>query len=759
MNDFSTLFEAFQKPFLAGDYPLSIQPLAVVLGLDAKRTLTQLYRKGHLFCLEFCQLDLSGLDGDDPTVRLLRLIQEQSKALDAAMGFLHDYTKLELLQGAANFIEKWNAELKYNGKWAEEHGNADPEYLEAERHLMYSSSYAIQFQELLDRRFEVATESKDREIADNPEAFAKLFSLLEGICNLKDWIELVAFFDWEVRNEPTGELRIGPGKEGKRTILHEDVIASLKSRTLLNLVDHLADKRRLATYLEAFKKPEPAEYWKYVPDKDNPEEMKSFVEGVAIDVRADFYLEREIALLETHYFPGVDEPKHLELADGSLLPLRDTLRVVAFLRAMSEQFIQAVDTEFNDGVDHYSTKFGFSARSMLLQMELKRNKGNRTAVKKALGDLYNEEVLAEQERIIYAAKSKIANANCLAQQPISAIVKFLQWWYQFEEAFILKIIDFFTYDAGNGIGCMAAPFFKIGDRLCWFPTIVRISSFSENLIENLVAQKKLVLHHFQTKVYEEGINQIFKAKGFASLVALPSKEYKTADKSLHGDFDVLAYKNGHLLHFELKLTGVRNHYRERATWRDNQLKHAGQQLGKGRSFIEAHPEAVRALLGLPDEAPINHVDSFILSNSSMFDHQSFGRFMKVSFHDLVAILLGFGPEYFEEADYLRYKVLDILSKNPQLKPPTYFKEWANREISLDMQEYTTYLKSFVKYYDPPLWLTRERTGELVAKYLRENRVYAYLDHMSVKMDDVRAMFGDTVVVVPSFVPQTVFALP
>ena len=133
--------------------------------------------------------------------------------------------------------------------------------------------------------------------------------------------------------------------------------------------------------------------------------------------------------------------------------------------------------------------------------------------------------------------------------------------------------------------------------------------------------------------------------------------------------------------------------------------------------------------------------------------------MKVSFHDLAVILFGRGQEYFEEVDYYRYKILEILTKNPRLEPPTYFREWANREISLDLGENLPYIKKFIRYYDPPFWPDGHRTGELLAKYLRENRAYAYLDHVSVIMDDVRTSFGDTIVIVSNLVPQTVFALP
>ena len=133
--------------------------------------------------------------------------------------------------------------------------------------------------------------------------------------------------------------------------------------------------------------------------------------------------------------------------------------------------------------------------------------------------------------------------------------------------------------------------------------------------------------------------------------------------------------------------------------------------------------------------------------------------MKISFFDLAGLFINFGKGYHSQEDYLRYKLRDILAKNPNLAPPHGWLDWATRLMPLPSINSLAQIEKFVNAYAPPIWQAKDIAPALVAKHLRENTVHKYLEYIPVDARYFPQTFGLHTVFLPSIVPRTIFAFP
>jgi hypothetical protein len=170
------------------------------------------------------------------------------------------------------------------------------------------------------------------------------------------------------------------------------------------------------------------------------------------------------------------------------------------------------------------------------------------------------------------------------------------------------------------------------------PNLVAFVSFAENLIENLLSKDLISIHRLQTDYFEKSLKNLFKKYGYKVINDEKEKKYRGIDGYEIGDFDLLAYKDGVLIQMELKLTNTRNSYAERKLWKDKHLLLAKRQLDKGLKFIRENPDQLRKILNLKEKENIDMIDSFIVSNSFLYDHEKIEDYLKIGYFEVMLVL-------------------------------------------------------------------------------------------------------------------------
>ncbi len=729
MQSLNENFSQFQHYFSIGRFVDCVSFLSACFSENSKGTLRKLYKEKILPSKEFCRINFNTLQCPTGYKAYFQILTHQYSTITRHDKFLKSLSKRQLLQGVASFLEKWNAELKYNAKWGIEFINQDANYLETERQSLVLNHAGKGFQYLLENYYKEAPDIDNESIIwnlDTEEIFLNLFNELMPISHLLDFLELHLLFDWSMELKNGNELVIIPPNNDVENIVKADFKDLLKGKFIFHLFEPIVKKELIDGYFEIINSKKKPKSTIVGPSQNTSiQEKENFVWFLMLTIDADFKVEEEVTLFKYLFCPGLKEA-NISLVDGTILPLKDVFRVTSILSMMSQEFIKKIDTEYKEGVEYYSKR---APSNFLLNLQLKRCRGDRKKIEETLKKWpLAKEAQEEQRTIIWQSKNKISNEYCLIQQEITPLVKGIHQVTGLAKDFIHKVLDIFTYQPNLAVNNTRTPFHKIGDKLCWFPNLVAYNSFADNLVDALISRNMLSMHRLQTEVSEKSMNQAFALCGYKIIKREEDKIIKDDNGRPITDFDVLAYKNGHLFHFEIKLTNSRNSYSERFVWKKNVLSKAKKQLNKGRNYINNHPEKIREILDLEQNTPIIKIHSFILSNSFLFDNELIGEYRKVSFSDVIGLLLNYEEaQMFESEDYLKYQIKQIIKEKPWQVPPSEFKKWANGELHLDFKECLPRIQKYVRAYHEPLWKNGKRTPEKLAKYLNENRLFAFLE--------------------------------
>lgn len=754
MNNFKDNFNSFRSHFDQGEYSLCLPFLEACFSENARIALRKIYEEELIFNESFIGLRFSTISIPREYLIVLGIIRVQQDATNQASVFLQEFSKEQLLQGSANYLEKRNAEFKYNSRWMQKYLNGQENYLETERQAFYSTNAGIQFQHILEKFYNNAPEEPARAISwnlDIEEKFAILFYELGRHSTIQDIIERHLYFNWSLECGEENEIKTNPPFEQREGTLTNDISNLLKGKTAFVDIEKDAERALLAEYMDAIKnpKPHPESYWKHVPNPQSETEMKAFAQAMQIDIKADQKVMQEMLLFKDRYFPGVGELNGLMLQDGTKLPLKETFRVLAFLSELSKEYITQIDNQYNEGIKHFAPKAPQTFEGFMIDLTAQRSGGDSEAIKETIRNNYSEKLYEEQQYIIWQSKNKIDNNLCLIKQSYDELIKTIQWLHQYEADFIRKVIDLFVFDSSMDAGDTRLPFFRIGEKILWFPNMVAWTSWSENLIETLVARDLITMHQLQTQLYEASLKVVFKLFKFDIIENDSDKTICDSENKSIGDFDLLAHKNGHILHLQLKLTHTRNSFRQRYKWRSNALKSASRQLTTGNDFVRNNPDHTRKILGLSADQEIKQIHSFIVSNVFQFDHERIGDVLKVSFYEIIQLLLDNEKGLHDEEDYLRYKILDIVDANPDMKLPIGFREWAERKKSLDLEEHLPMLRNFVEYYREKFWPNVTRDVERLAQLLNENRLWKQIERTPISHLHHKISIGDYSIIVPT----------
>ncbi len=729
-------FDSFRLCFKQKEYSLCLSFLDECFSENPLSSFKLLYESGFLFSESFNGLDFNLTNIPREYVLLFAITTIRQAAVNKASVFVNDFSKEQLLQGAANFLEKRNTELKYNSHWMQKYLNGQENYLETERQATYNTSAGIQFQYILQKIYNNAPEQSAKGIQwnlDLEEQFAVLFYEISQFNAVEDIIERHLYFNWSLEYVEENTIKTNPPSEQKEGTFANDISNLSKGKTAFTDIEKEAEEALIKECMQAIENPQPHpdSYWKYMPDNQNETQMKEFAQAMYVASIADYKVMQEMILFKKHYLPGIEELNGLILKDGSKLPLKETFNVLSFLSALSREYISKIDKQYIEGVNYFSHKAHRPEEGFMIDFTALRNKGDSETIKQTIRESYSEKLHEEQQYIIWQSKNKIDKELCLIKQNYDELIKTIQWIYQYEADFIRKVIELFVFDSTVETGVTRLPFFKIGESILWLPNMIAWTFWGENLIENLISKKMITIHQVQTQLFETSLKSVFKFFKFDIIENDSDKEFKNSDKKRIGDFDLLAHKNGHILHLQLKLTNTRNSFHQRFHWKKQALTKATAQLATGNEFIRNNPEQIRKILGLSINQEIKSIHSFIVSNVFQFDHEKIGDNLKVSFYELIQILSDNEKGLYSEEDYLRYKILDIIEANQEIKTPVGFREWAERKQTLDMQEHLPMLRNFVEYHRDKFWPDGTRDVERLAQLLHENRLWKQIERIPV----------------------------
>jgi Zn finger protein HypA/HybF involved in hydrogenase expression len=640
MNNLSHQIDLFIESFFNYDGGHSLAFINQSLSSNFKKTLQGLYSKKLFSKMEFLQMAEKFLNFPNEYQILVKMLIEINLEIQDNEYFIKNLSQVDIIQGIANFLEKQNIELKYNQRWNEKHANGNEFYLETERQNTYSSTVGIVFQEILNLYYESAMCNNCNEINLNSTdeiRFSRLIELIGRRINLLDQIEKIIFFGYELELVDEHSVKIINSLNSREGSAEIDFINVLKSKFLNLDFDKSAELNYLKHSFENVNKPYPSDYFKYLPNKNNENELKNFAHAFQLDIKCEYNVERELVLFKEKYFPGIDNLEEIQLDNGINLNLKNTFRICSFIAEWSKDVNNNISNDYTTAIQDYSRKNKQSEQFDELERLTVLYKGNPDKLNAILKEHYSEDIYKEQQKIIEYAKGKIENEKCLIKVNLEYFVKVIQWVTQFEETFILKVLNLFKYENNSSVNVSNAPFFIIDKHLYWLPNMVAFNSFAEKLIENLVGKDIISVHRLQTKYFEKNLMNIFQKFNYKVIEVEKNKIIKDEHGKDKGDFDVLVYKDGNLIHMELKLTNSRNSYFERYKWKKS-LDIASNQLSFGKKYIENNIDKIKNILNLNDNDKINKIESFIISNSYLFDHESINGFTKISYWEIMYAL-------------------------------------------------------------------------------------------------------------------------
>jgi hypothetical protein len=596
MNElnFKSSLRGFLKSYDKGDFNDAFAIFNNCIELDGRATIKFLLEKKRLFDIELVQFMLNHAHIPNPFRLLFSLIEQNQRDILKIEMDVTSMSMLEILQGISYWLEK-DIAIKKLSSPAEE---VAVRVLEMSRQAYYSNMLGIGFQEFLKRYYHKVVDNKTESniISDsNFKKFVRLVNYLLDYHNINDAIERYAYLNWELNIIDDTKLSLVPGDEDSEGHIKNDIIKQRKAKASIENLSPDELIKNTNNYLNTIQNTNQRNYIEY--DLSFEEQNATSL----IDIEADEKVNQEYKFFRDKYFPGSREIMTFPLADGTSLNVLDALKVVSYLAILSKKKLTSI-------LDTIST-------------------GNSLDYK-----------------------------SCLSSININKFINIQAWLHGFDKEYILKILHLFIFNGSEKDFVNTKPFFQIDNQLFWLQYQIAYMSIAEALMENLIDDKikmedlenaKLIsIDRKQTKVYEPYINGIFKTCGF-KIIEDPKDKIYYKDNKQHGDFDVLAYKDGILIFMELKLTTNRNSIFERVKWKNGKLAYGKDQVIKGKEYISNNLDHIRKILGLEDNEPlcIENCHYFILSNSYLFDHEKIGQFKKVSYFEVVATLLELEKKY------------------------------------------------------------------------------------------------------------------
>lgn len=266
------------------------------------------------------------------------------------------------------------------------------------------------------------------------------------------------------------------------------------------------------------------------------------------------------------------------------------------------------------------------------------------------------------------------------------------------------------------------------DKIHWLPNALAYTSPAELLLNTMLGQDLVSNQEIFNEITEKTILAWFKSAGF-KVIDENKKKYGGPDSQAKSEFDVLAYKKGHMYHLEVKQTIIRNDILKKISYAKSKFHKAKKQLKMGLEFIINNKQEIAERLGLErnEEISENKIHSYIVSNSYDFDKQRFGGYLKfsipelfIAIHDQEQLLCS------DEERYLRHSILRF-TKLLGAPLPEEFKPWFERKAAFP-EELSSQFKQYMSFHKDKL------TEDLESK--STHPLWSLENHWYTMRDDV-----------------------
>ena len=131
------------------------------------------------------------------------------------------------------------------------------------------------------------------------------------------------------------------------------------------------------------------------------------------------------------------------------------------------------------------------------------------------------------------------------------------------------------------------PFHSFGENIYWYPNLLAYTSISEIIYERLYKGKLINRHVVQSQLTEVYLSKLL--SDFNVIQDENDKDFWDTKNTKAGDFDALAYKNGFLIHFELKQSSkLKNEFGERNFFKTKLIEKANEQIPRTQKYINIY---------------------------------------------------------------------------------------------------------------------------------------------------------------------------
>lgn len=641
-----------------------------------QRVLKKLIEEGIFNLSTFWQLDFYLVKEIPQRVKvILCCIQAYEQELSKYDDFLDSLSLLEFLQICGSDIEKYNLLLKHRAKWTEKNYNSNPEQEE-----LYRQSHIISIIELglgfiLRRRinkFLIDTTPKTKVTLKETEKIRECLNLAIQIDGLQETLELYLAGYCSISEISSTEIKLEPKGEIGLSVLKSNYTEKMKGRALLYATYYDIDPRIVLLLDQTVNLHYANMLEMYGEEKKEKIEKATVIRFLSHGI----YLE-EYSTFISRFFNN-SPPKTIHLPNGNDVDTYIFLAIAAFLKALSQDYIRCLDDQWDNEVNKQMLPLELENwERRTAQKEIARLKNNRNALDKKIHELYqNKDFDGYIKKSIENINDAIDDKICLQQYDRKELIEFIHLGLGFTHAQISEILELLTFQHGDGF-LLYTPLIEVGDKLCWLPNSVGYNVLGETLAVLAVSSPEIEVHEAQTKLYESLLTNLFKQFGY-KVIEHEKDKFLYDNKNIISDFDTLAYKDGHIFHFEVKVTNFRQSPLAKEKWYNSKLEDAAsRQIPRQREYIKNNEKKIREILQLPTDAEIKEIHSYIVSNASDYDDIEIKGYKKISISSLMILLLDLENLIYDEIDYFREIILRINNLSGTLIPDFALK-WAKR---------------------------------------------------------------------------------
>jgi len=685
-----------------------------------------------------------------PYIRQWSLLYQLWNEINIELEEHHDYlknlSKKELICFLGAYAEIINAEKKIN--------ESSPEFIsmeETDRQAYYASITGIVIKKILNDFFPHKSENV-KEINEELFNYNKINSIIKAY-NKYDQIDYTIYlhiyenYNVEIINNI---IKVSPTNIEYKNNFLDQKKSFLKSKCDYqyhqNFVNHCLG-------IESIPKFDCEKFEGYISENNsiniNFENIKVLCNEESSNYQNEYLT--ELMLLSSYSLTDKNDfDIVIELKNKTSINLSELVKIGLVFKFISKLYIYQIDKELKEKQNYFfallqkdNSFYWYHNQKMNFMLK----NFNANAEYDYLRNINNKTEQQELEQLIIETKVKIFNSIEVSKTVVSFkkedLIDLISYGLKKDKKVVSFLIELLTsVNAGTNLNFQ--PILSIDETLFWYPNLLAYTSISELIFESLLEKGTIELSNIQSDISEEILSKSLERAGFKIINDKKDKSFIDFEGK-NGDFDALAYKNGTLLHFELKQSHKRNDPKKLKLLKSDFDKKGKNQIPRIQKYIidstknkerfikDKKIKNIREILQLSENEEIKNIKSYLISNNFDFDRQEFNGFRKINILELIVLLTD--TEFFLH-DFEDYLKINIKRINKAGKPtPKIFLSWANREISnedfVKNEKNLIMANRFVEYFKKPYWKNKnDKTIEELIDNIENNRVFDYLEDLN-----------------------------